>query len=233
MALPEVRLFSGFASYSMGELDQVLLDAEGRMRSVPAAELAAFPLENLRYWAKRRGRYGLPTTELVAWLREQIAGRSAIEVGAGNGDLGRLVGIPMTDSHVQARPDMIELYRRIDETSIHPPGDVQKLSGLTAVKRKRPKVVVASWVTQLWKKGDTEDAIGSFVYGLDEQAMLKLIDTYIFIGSRRAHADKRILKLPHATYRFPWLYSRAFEREDNVIYVWGPHPAAGSLRGQV
>jgi hypothetical protein len=41
------------------------------------------------------------TVELVAWLHDRIAGRKAIEIGAGMGDLGYHLGIPQTDSYAQ------------------------------------------------------------------------------------------------------------------------------------
>lgn len=50
--------------------------------------------------------------------------------------------------------------------------------------------------------------IGSSVYGVDELAMLPKIETYINIGNDVTHGDKRILKFPHETFRFPWLITR-------------------------
>jgi hypothetical protein len=210
---------------AFGDLNRRLFDENRRMRALPAAELAKIPNDHLVAWAAEQSRYGLPSAELVDWLRTQIAGRSAIEIGAGTGDLGRLVGIPMTDSYVQARPKMKFLFDSFGERAIHPPSDVLKLAGLTAVQRMRPKVVVASWVTQLYRPGDTKQRIGSFAYGVDELALLKLVETYICIGNEITHRHKRILQKPHSTYHFPWLFSRASEPEFKVIWVWGPHPA--------
>src|SRR5271170_675184 len=64
----------------------------------------------LKLFCHATGRYGLPTIELVEYLKELIGGRSAIEIGAGNGDLGRHLGIPMTDSRLQEDPVIRERY---------------------------------------------------------------------------------------------------------------------------
>ena len=80
----------------------------------------------------------------------------------------------------------------------------------------KPKVVIANWVTQIYKPGD----IQGNVYGVNEEWLIKKVDCFIHIGNKSPH-KKRILSKPHKEYQFPWLHSRAIDQKHNVIYVWG------------
>ena len=104
-----------------------LLDAAGSFRAISTAELDRIPAASLRLWCHLNARYGLPTVELVAWLHQFIAGRQAIEIGAGHGDLGRQLGIPTTDSRIQERPDVAAFYRSIGQPVIQYPSWIERL----------------------------------------------------------------------------------------------------------
>lgn len=136
------------------------------------------------------------------------------------GDLGSLLGIPMTDSYSQTTPEMRMYYASLGQPIISPPPSVEKLDALEAVKKYKPEVVVAAWVTQLFQDGDTEEKIGSSVYGVDELRILDCCQTYIFIGNAQVHKDKRILKKPHETHKAYYLLSRSLHAQENVIWVW-------------
>lgn len=211
----------------VGYLDAALLDSRGRMRLLPASEFARAPHDHLLLWALKRSRYGLPTAELVTWLRTVIGDRRALEVGAGMGDLGFHLGIPMTDSAMQTEPGMAAYYRALGQEPIAPPDDVLRFEALEAVKHFLPRVVIASWLTQLFQPGDErEPKIGSSVYGADEIAIIDRAETYIHIGNLGPHKDKRVFRLPHRVYRLPFLFSRGFDREQNRVWIWGPHERA-------
>lgn len=196
-------------------LDSVFLEDGKRLRLLPAAAFRAYPTDHVSMWCQRTARYGLPTVELVEWLRQRIAGRKAIEVGAGKGDLGRLLGIPMSDSHVQMRPEIEALYRMQGAEIVVPPIDVERAEALQAIKRHRPDVVIASWLTQL-ALYDGEDG---FAFGAHERNIIKRAG-YIFIGNRGVHQAKRIFRLPHVEHAPPWLVSRAFDQSVNRIWEW-------------
>lgn len=198
-------------------LDILLLNKSGRMRPVPAASLKALPLLHLRAWASQRGRYGFPTAELVAWLKQRIGSRSALEIGAGIGDLGFYLGIPMTDSYQQVTdPATIAYLAMLRQVPTRPLPEVLKEDAQTAVLNRRPDVVVASWVTQRCLPGETSGNM----HGPREEEILKHCGQYIFIGNENIHGDKRIMSLPHETFKFSWLVSRAADQSKNVIYVW-------------
>lgn len=202
-------------------LDRVLLNGKGEYHVLPAADLKQYDHKHLQVWCHNKARYNLPTQELVEFVRSVIGGRSAIEIGAGMGDFGRALGIPMTDSHQQTTPEMQLYYAALGQPTIQPPPEVEKLDAIEAITKYKPQVVVAAWVTQLYQDGDTPARIGSSVYGVDEAWLLDHCETYIFVGNERVHKDKRILSREHRRFHFPYLVSRAFDQSQNVIWVWG------------
>jgi len=169
----------------------------------------------------RHAIYGMPTVELVEWLREQIGEVSAIEIGSGATGLGRHVGIPMTDADMQSRPDIRMYYVMSGQPTITLPADVERIDANAAVRKYNPHTVVGMWVTQRWRPG-MPDHVGALVDGVDETDLLRRVKRYIVIGNDAVHGDKDIMALPHCTYRFPWLRSRATYPEKNAIYVWEP-----------
>jgi len=203
-------------------IDELLFDEKGRLRLVPASELRKIPHEHLMVWANKNARYGIPCVELIELLTEMIKGRDAIEIGAGFGDFGRHLGIRMTDSAAQTRPDARDWYRLIGQPIIDPPEDVERIDANSAVVKHKPRVVFASWVTQLWMPGDDgPPQIGSSVHGVDEGDIIDRTDMYILLGNESVHYDKRILRRPHRQIQTDFLFSRGFDRDGNFLYVWG------------
>lgn len=212
--------FQSIPRADVGYLDELLFDEEGRLRLVPAAELKKVPREHLIYWANKNARYGIPSVELVGLIKEIIGDRKALEIGAGFGDFGRHLGIRMTDSASQTSPEMRAYYASLGQPIIDPPPDVERIDGNAAVRKYKPKVVFASWVTQKFRPGDERKKIGSSKYGVDELALVDSVDSYIYLGNEYTHRDKRILKRPHATLKPDFLFSRAFLPEQDVIWIW-------------
>lgn len=64
-----------------------------RLRLLPAIFWKSLHPDLLRLFAYGTARWGIVTAELVAWMKDRIAGRRAIEVGAGRGDPGRTPGV--------------------------------------------------------------------------------------------------------------------------------------------
>lgn len=211
----------------VSHLSRHLLDDGGRMRLLSAATLREIDPDHLALWCQKNGRYGIPTVELIAFLRDKIGGRSAIEVGSGMGDLGYHLGLRMTDSFVQLRPDMQFLYALMQTAVTRPPPDVEVLDAEAAVEKYRPQVLLASWLTQKYEPGDENPPkVGSSIYGPDEKKMLGRVETYLHVGNRITHKDKRILALPHEEHVYPWIVSRAGSQADNVVFEWkGSRPS--------
>jgi hypothetical protein len=178
------------------------------------------PLQ-LRIWCHANARYGLPTVELIEWLRELIGGRTAIEIGSGCGDLCHHLGIAGYDNMQQTWPDVRLHYAMLRQPTIRYGSWVKEADALDAVKEHRPQVVIGSWVTH-WIDPDLPMPLGGGnMYGVREDEILPLVETYIVIGNLDAHGHKPILQLPHEEFRFPWLRSRAGNPTHNRIFVWG------------
>ncbi len=195
-------------------MDELMYE-NGLLRVVPSEELLKFPVTTIQLWCVQRGVYQLPTRELIDWLKAEM-GDNAIEICSGFGVIGRALNIPRTDSYMQTKPEMAEYYESLGQKPINPPADVMKMSANTAVKILRPSVVIGAWVTQLWQEGDD---FGS-VEGVDEVEIYKDVKKYIHVGNDSPHKNKRIYNLPHKTYRFPWLVSRAKEQRLNFVKTW-------------
>lgn len=172
---------------------------------------------NLQYFCHKHARYGIPTVELINYIQSLIDGRSAIEIGAGNGDLGYHLRIPMTDSKIQDEPEVREYYKSVDQPTIDYPKDVEKLEALEAIQKYKPQVVVGSWLTTF---SPCVVDYNSSPYGIEEDQILNLVETYILIANLNVHGDKPILKEPHEEVVAPWIMSRSMNSENNRLFIW-------------
>jgi len=190
----------------------------GDLQVPPASEYKLFSQEQISIFCVKNAFYGLPTVELVQWLQHEVGDRPAIEIGAGNGALGRALGIPMSDSFLQDQPEVKAYYESLQQPTIRYGRDVEKLDYKKAIQKYKPSVVIGNWVTQLWR--DHSDDGNASMHGLDEEWILKNVPCYIHVGNTKTHGRKRILKNPHHQYKFEWLFSRSVAADECVIYVW-------------
>jgi hypothetical protein len=210
-------LVSKLTPNDVAYLDDLLLDATGRIRLHPASVYQEIEPLHLTVWGVLKARYCYPTVELVEWLRNVIGDRKALEIAAGNGDLGYHLGIPMTDNYCQQYPDVKAYYELTRQVPTNPRPDVEKLDAIAALEKYSPEVVVGSFVTQVHRQGEAKGNM----YGPDEELILKGSRCYVHIGNELTHGDKRILKHTHESFRFDWLVTRSVEPRKNIIYVWG------------
>ncbi len=197
------------------QLDPLLLEGD-RLKLLPSSFYQQILPEKLRVWCRAKARYTLPTIELIEFLKQQIGERSAIELGAGNGDLGFHLGIAQTDSYCQDTPMMKLYYQSIGQTVTQPREDVERLEALDGIAHHKPQVAIASWLTQIYRP---DCDLGS-EFGADEEQIIAQVEMYIHVGNRDSHGSKRILKKTHIEYVIPGLVTRANRPEENVIYVW-------------
>jgi len=196
-----------------------LLDEHGRLKLLAAAEYDAFPRTAVQVWCHRHARYGLPTVELIAWLREQIGARKAIEIGSGSGDLAYHLGIPATDNRMQEWKDVISYYAATGQPVIRYPATVQSLDAVDAVALHKPEVVVASWVTEWIDPHLPMPPQGGNMYGVKEDQIVATC-TYILIGNLHTHGRKKIMRQPHQEYALPFLRSRARFPDLDRVWIW-------------
>lgn len=199
------------------DISKELLLPNGKLNIFKYKDYEKYSFEDLRAFCHFYGRYGIPTFELINLLVALVGNRSAIEIGAGHGDLGFHFGIPMTDSKMQSKPHIKAFYQGMGQPSINYPDDVEELEAIDAIKKYKPKVVIASWVTTYSKN---QEIYGSCPYGVKENEILDLVDTYILIGCHSYHGDKPIMKLPHDEIYEPFILSRVKDQSQNRIYSW-------------
>jgi len=197
-------------------LDKLLIGSNGLLRTVPAAEVKAFPWNMIMQWCVERGVYQIPTQELMDFLATEIGSLNTIEIASGNGVIGRHLNLIMTDSYIQTTPEMAAYYRACGQEPITPPPDVIKMDANSAVNHYKPHAVIGSWVTQKYADGDKDGS----VFGVDELDILRKVVKYIHVGNDGPHGSKRSLKYPHKVYRFDWLVSRGQDQKKNNITVY-------------
>lgn len=204
------------------DLSSDLLDANGDLRVVPASFYAGTTVAERGLFGHRHALYGFITEELVAFLRLAIGSSRAIEIGAGTGDLGRVLGIPATDSWLQARPDIAALYSQTGQPAVRYGAHVHQLDAAAAVRQFQPELVLASWVTH--KYDPARHQAGGNMYGVDEEDILAHCRTYLFLGNEEVHKAKSLWRRPHKILFPDWLYSRATNGSRNFIALWGEVP---------
>jgi hypothetical protein len=211
-----------FDQQTYDRLSDLLIDGDGFR---PVAYSAIQPLvgPTLSIWAQKNGIYGIPTLEMLDWLRKQIRGRRALEIGAGNGVFGRSLGIPMFDSFHQEDTHTRTFYEFLQTKPVSYGQDVQRMDAAEAVERHRPQVVLGVWVTSKHRDGDK---IG-FEGGIDEHRILAVpsVRAYITLGNIK-HLNSKPIR--HETpkgwlcteYKLPFHVSRTRSQTNNSVLVW-------------
>lgn len=166
------------------------------------------------------GMYQIPTQELIAFLKEWVVEGETIEVAAGRGIIGKELGIPCTDSMVQKTDKVRKIMLDSNVVPVVYGEHVEKLDALAAIKKYKPSVVIASWLT-----GHTDmNGNALNMYGCNEEDFIDDVDTYILIGNESAHFTKSLLTRKHREYRAKWLFSRGIDQRQNRIFIWSKNP---------
>jgi hypothetical protein len=210
--------FNIIESSDISELEKVLMGEGGKLNLLHYSALERFTQNQLSVFCHKHGIYQLPTLELINFIKKEFGSEEALEIGAGNGCIGRFLGIRMADNKMQEIPEIRAYYSAAGQPVIKYGDDVEHLDGIEAIKKYRPKVVVACWVTQKWKPGMTEGN----ALGVDEEEIFgNGVEKYIHIGNEKTHASKIILDIfPVKKYKHKTILSRSMDRDKNIIYVF-------------
>jgi len=201
----------------ISHLEKECLDENGRLIIVPSSVYQAYPQEILSQFCVVHGFYGLPTTELIEWLKTKIIGK-AVEIGAAHAAIAKTLNIHACDSFQQDEINLKNAYKELGQKTV--PYDykyVSKCDANTFLKRSNYKTVIGSWVT--YKYNEKEHERGGNYFGIDELKIIKK-SRYILIGNERVHSKSPAMDLKHEKYQFPWLFSRSLYPEKNFIYEW-------------
>lgn len=172
-----------------------LFDAEGILQPQPKEFWRGYDRVERATFGHAHGLYAFPTIEGIAYIRELIDNRMAIEIGSGNGGFCKALGIPGTDNYQQAMPQYKRYYDHLMQPTVKYGSHVEKLDAGLAVGKYQPKVVVACWVTHLYIPQRHE--LGGNEIGVDEHFLLSQVDDYIFIGDTHVHSKKPIFQDYH------------------------------------
>lgn len=204
---------------NLRDISSSLLLENGKLKLLESRDYDYLNSDEIRFFCHQYARYGLPTRELIDYIHDLIGGRKAIEIGSGHGDLGYHLKIPMTDSKIQENSGVRKFYEIVKQPVINYPDDVKKLEAIEAVYYYKPKVVIASWITQ-WINPLKVPSSGGSIFGIKEEKLLNLVDTYILVGNLDIHGEKEIMKLKHEKIKLPFIRSRASNPENDMLFIW-------------
>lgn len=191
---------------------------EGReMRILPASVWESFSWSEVRLLLHETGTYVVPTEELIDFLDGLIGEESAIEICAGNGFIGRELGIPVTDSYQQQDdPATSLLYSLAGQPTIKYPKDVVKLEANKAVDKFRPHTVIACYATHKWRY----DTMSGNDKGVDFQKLLRKVKRLVLVGNTEVHKDNPLMDIPHEEIILSGYITRSAHPETNRIFIW-------------
>ena len=198
---------------------KAVLDEEGHIQELPAPKWKQFPWDDVRLFMHEYPVYVLPTTELLDVLEDLTADyRKVIEIGAGIGSIGRLLGIKMTDSYMQQDNKVAKMiYELTRQPVIKYPPDVIKADALTAYRRFKPDCILGCYVTHKYR----EDIGTGNMFGVDFERLLPLVKRLILVGNKFTHAAKPIMSCDHTEIDLKGgLITRSSERDLDRIFVW-------------
>lgn len=197
--------------------------SEGNLKVMPADFYRQFNQREIAIFCMMNGLYCLPTHELLDCLNELIIeaspSRLAIEIGSGNGALGKGLGIPCTDSFMQDDPVIRAHYASLGQPTVRYGQHVIKIDANKAVDEMRPEVVVGAWVTHLYREEAHE--LGGNMFGIDEDLIINKTRRYIVVGNKGVHGKKPIMSKAARVIEADFLFSRSLENAGlDAIFVW-------------
>jgi hypothetical protein len=218
-------MFEGLPDYlslvdpnQIRDISSEVLDADGRMKVLPAKYWATTTAEERQLFGHHHGLYSFPTTELVDYLKGLIGDRTAIEIGAGNGVLSEALDIIATDNRQQEMSEWRAHYRRIQQPIVQYGPNIVEREASKAIRKYKPQVVIGCWVTHKYDR--RRHSAGGNKIGIDEFFVLANCDTYVMVGNEIVHKGKSIWNQPHSIIYPDWVYSRANNGTRDFIAEW-------------
>lgn len=209
-----------------------LFNTAGILQPMPAKFWQETTRDQRMLFGHHNAVYAFPTLEAIELIKTLIAGREeqAIEIGSGSGAFALALGIRATDSHQQAEPHYRAIYTAMQQPTISYGAHVMKMDAMDAVRRLKPRIVFAAWVTHKFDPRRPE--LKGNEVGVDEVKLLARIDEYIFFGNTKNHSHKPLwehLEKHAAAYEVnlysnqegepDFLFSRASGGKDFVLHI--------------
>lgn len=188
-----------------------------QMRILPTSEWEKFSWLEIRLLMHYSATYVIPTSELIETLKHLIGDNPTIEIGAGNGWIGRALGIPLTDSFQQRDdPETVMMYTLMRQPLIQYPDDIIKMEALEAVEHFHPHTVLGAYITHRWEYGMSNGNM----HGVDFKALLSKVRRLILVGNLNTHADNPLMYYKHQEIQLPGLITRSEDPSSNRIFIW-------------
>lgn len=201
---------------STKDVRKIVMDGR-QMRILPASVWQSLDWLSVRMLLHETGTYVIPTEELIDYLDNLIGQDYTIEIGAGNGWIGRELDIMMTDSYQQQDDEAtVMLYRIMGQPTIRYPKDVIKIDANAVARRFKPHTILGCYVTHKWRN-DIQD--GNYK-GVDFEKLLRYVKRLILVGNIHTHRTNPIMDLPHKEVYFDGLMARANDQTTNRIFIW-------------
>lgn len=201
---------------SSDKVREAVLNNDGTIKVLPAKDWLSFPWDEVRLFMHEYPIYVLPTRELIDSLRDLTAPyKKVLEIGAGTGNVGRNLGVRMTDSHLQADPRIKAYYEAAGQPTIRYPKDVVRCEAVYAVRLLRPDCVFGCYVTHWSLSGPGSS------WGVKFDRILKMVKRLILVGNDETHGANPIMQDLHKEISIPGLITRAGTGPGQKIYVWG------------
>lgn len=187
------------------------------MKIVSAKEWNKFSWAEIRMLLHETATYVAPTLELCDYLDELIDDWRTIEICAGNGYIGRELGIPITDSCIQRDCfSVVMTYKLFNQPLIKYPRDIIKMEALEAVRQFQPHTVIGCYATH---KYSPETGDGS-AYGVDFLKLLPMVQRLVLVDNLDKIATNPLMKFPHQEVKLEGLITRNEHAENNRIFIW-------------
>jgi hypothetical protein len=199
----------------ISELEELTGASAGMICPIPAETVAKFDFATLRLFLHKWALYTMPTTELIEYLAGKIAGKSAIEIGAGLGVIGRALGVPLTDNKMQEWPDIRATYEAMGQPTIKYPPDIIELDAIAAVEQYKPDIAIGSYITHKW---DDRTKSGNW-WGVDPLKLIQMVPEYLMVGNLNTHRNDPAMKYIDHIERHDFIFTRGGQ-ETSAIFCW-------------
>lgn len=185
-----------------------------------------FTHKEIQLFMNKIGMYVLPTSDLIEDLKTLIPNLdTAIEIGSGNGVIANNLGIRATDNFMQrsdfkAPSKLKDLHKQFLNSvpMVQYGPNVLKVEAHEAVKRFKPKTVLACFVTHLYKQSEPERQGNAL--GVDYRKIIKSTDRVVLVGNDATHRLNPAMELPLVSLQVDSLITRSKTPDLNRIYIW-------------
>jgi hypothetical protein len=214
IAIPAGRQLSPVTHKTIREMEDKFLDGN-KLNVRPHHWWLDYGLDNVQSFMWKHGMYVVPTRELSEWVSNNAVGRR-VEIGCGNGAIGRDLSFPITDSKMHDSLEYRMYMLSLKQPPTEYPEDVVKMEATEAILHYGADTAFGCFITHRF-----DDATQSGnVYGPDTMGFLKLLKMYVMVGNLKTHRNEPLLKLSHEELQFPWLITRSADQSLNRIFVW-------------